>query len=469
MRKAKGKAETEQIRKIGFWTVIRWLAIVFFAVIGFIALIQNYFAGVIFWFLAFFWTHHFNNLTKKRGFELSTTLKIIITAVIFFLTISILSASSHSSPSNYQMASSTSVTTTISSTEPKVTINVNAIPQPAALSHIESPSKVKPPVTDAKFSDFGNIRIGYRYQNPIIPSTYQNYLNLGLHTVVIRVINFGNQSIYDIKASSKIGSLTEDWTVSTLGELEPNAHLYDFDLLIAIPNQILFQYEQKVLPINFKVTYKDANGAVHDWENSDVVTIGSKNDFDWSATVDGNAYDYSNLIATFVTPRNPAIENLISDSKELMPDRAFVAYQAPPPRQLLEAKAIYNTIQKRGVSYVDSSISFSGQQSIRLPEDSLKFKGQANCIDGTVLFASAFERIGLRPLIALVPSHAFVGFTTDGTLNKAYFIETTMVGTSSFEDALNAGMKEYNAYASSNQISIVDVWAARNAKITPFD
>jgi len=101
------KVAERVVRKIGFWTVVRWIAIVFFVVIGFIAFIQNGFAGIVFWFLAFIWTHHFSNLTKKRGFELSTALKIVITIIIFFLAIATLSASSSyssSKSSSYQQS-----------------------------------------------------------------------------------------------------------------------------------------------------------------------------------------------------------------------------------------------------------------------------------------------------------------------------------------------------------------------------
>jgi len=98
--KDKKNNEGKSVRKIGFWTVVRWLAIAFFILLGIIVFITPNvgFGGMIFWFLAFLWTSHFNNFTQKRGFELSSALKIVITFILFLLAIAMVSApTQHSS------------------------------------------------------------------------------------------------------------------------------------------------------------------------------------------------------------------------------------------------------------------------------------------------------------------------------------------------------------------------------------
>ena len=46
-----------------------------------------------------------------------------------------------------------------------------------------------------------------------------------------------------------------------------------------------------------------------------------------------------------------------------------------------------------------------------LPRESLADK-EANCINGTVLFASLLEGISMSPAIVLVPGHAFLAWET---------------------------------------------------------
>ncbi|MFZ8431498.1 hypothetical protein ACO1MU_14375, partial [Staphylococcus aureus] len=65
-------------------------------------------------------------------------------------------------------------------------------------------------------------------------------------------------------------------------------------------------------------------------------------------------------------------------------------------------------------------------QHVRFIDDSVRVR-QANCIDGTVLFASILRKIGIDPLIVLVPGHAFLGFYLDGQRRQIAFLETTMM------------------------------------------
>lgn len=84
---------------------------------------------------------------------------------------------------------------------------------------------------------------------------------------------------------------------------------------------------------------------------------------------------------------------------------------------------------------VTSTASFV--QRTRLPAEVLTTTN-AQCLEGTLLFATLMESIGLQPIIVLVPGHAFVGWHTvaqDGTRGEPLFVETTMVGGFQFEQA----------------------------------
>jgi hypothetical protein len=81
------------------------------------------------------------------------------------------------------------------------------------------------------------------------------------------------------------------------------------------------------------------------------------------------------------------------------------------------------------------------RQRVLHPQDALAHK-TANCIDGTVLFASLLLRAGLQPVIVLVPGHAFLGWRTWSDAQEYEFLETTKLGAASFADALAAGQEQ---------------------------
>ncbi len=114
----------------------------------------------------------------------------------------------------------------------------------------------------------------------------------------------------------------------------------------------------------------------------------------------------------------------------------------------LQARAIFNALKTYDINYSSSTISFPNEntQRIRLPEEVLEL-GEANCIDGTLLWASALENIGIDPIIFLIPGHAFVGFYNDSAHTSITAIETTLMGsTDNFSELVEKGMEEYEQY-----------------------
>ncbi len=91
-------------------------------------------------------------------------------------------------------------------------------------------------------------------------------------------------------------------------------------------------------------------------------------------------------------------------------------------------RSIFEELRSRGMTYVNIGSSyFEGVQLIRRPRESLEMRA-ANCIDGTFLFASVLENIGMEPWLVLLPGHAFVGVSTRSGSQFAWAIETTLVG-----------------------------------------
>lgn len=167
----------------------------------------------------------------------------------------------------------------------------------------------------------------------------------------------------------------------------------------------------------------------------------------------GVIFNLSDFLAAWVTPHTKGleIERFVQQAKEFHPQRTLAGYQGSP--QTVEemerisgeqCKALFQALKLRyNISYVDSSISFGWydrfkSQRIKLPSVTLQ-TGSANCIDSCVLIASALEHIGIDPIIVLVPGHAFLGWKTWVDSDVCSFLETTLIGYASYEEAARKG------------------------------
>lgn len=213
------------------------------------------------------------------------------------------------------------------------------------------------------------------------------------------------------------------------------------------------------------------------YEETKNIKVRSADEMIWSLNT---PYDTTPLIAAWVTPNNNAVENILSNAKEKLFERSLSGYQSPDV--ISQVNAIFNAVRNAQVSYVSSTMSFGKigfTQRVRLPEESIDQKS-ANCIDGTVLFASLFENIGLEPLIILIPGHAFIGVRLAPNSKETLFIETTMVGRRvlesilSLETTFDAAVKEGNAKFNSamktnpRSVHIIDIKKSRDNGIYPL-
>ena len=143
-------------------------------------------------------------------------------------------------------------------------------------------------------------------------------------------------------------------------------------------------------------------------------------------------------MGAWLTSNDPAVEAFLTKAKERAPGRNFVGEQGATVPQI---KALFDELKSRGVSYVMDPNVAADQvfvQRTRLPAEVLA-STNAQCLEGTLLFATLFEAIGIKPIIVVVPGHAFVGWHTvakDGTKGEPLFVETTMVGSADFEAAV---------------------------------
>lgn len=161
----------------------------------------------------------------------------------------------------------------------------------------------------------------------------------------------------------------------------------------------------------------------------------------------GKWNDVSRYLGAFVTPNARSVQAYLCIAAGYHPDGELKGYQAGQADALLQVKAIYDALKNDAhLTYVNSLIDFNPDQGtrsqrVRLPRESLENK-EVNCIDGTVLFASLLEGASLSPAIVVKPGHAYLAWETGPATEQWEYLETTMVGKHSFEEACSSGKEQ---------------------------
>jgi len=179
------------------------------------------------------------------------------------------------------------------------------------------------------------------------------------------------------------------------------------------------------------------------------------------------------MLPVFITPNDRRVEQLVTHAAEKTATRSMAGYQKPREGVLDEVRAIYETIAALDVHYRSSAVSFLDEEERKaqrtyFPAESLAGTG-ASCLDASLLFASAFENIGLDTCLCLVPGHVLVSvFLKKGDTRAECPIETTMVGQASFQDAVRAGSETLRQHRAAGTLQILRVDALRKAGVKPY-
>lgn len=294
--------------------------------------------------------------------------------------------------------------------------------------------------------------------NQIVPAFALNHAYLNENMTSIRLTNTGSGTFTGTVTLDIPGWATSDSqhismppSSSTTIYLNPNLNSQAFSNL-------------QERPITYQLTITDSNGILV-YQNAYSGSITSFNTMDW-----GDAQT-SNIITAWVTPGASVIHQLLSQAAQYLPGNSMQGYIKYPSgcgplgalscdelgTTYLQLQAIYNQLQAEGMHYVNAPQNFAGAQTVYTPTQSLAVRG-ANCIDGTLVFASALAATGMRPIIALVPGHAFVCVFEWSNSNTVLCVETTMIGEgSSFSDAYQVGNSEFASYLGTSPLNLIYV------------
>ncbi len=152
-------------------------------------------------------------------------------------------------------------------------------------------------------------------------------------------------------------------------------------------------------------------------------------------TEGGGGYtDLGWMFAAYVNENSPIVDQVLKEALATKIVESFAGYQKGPGEALKELLAIWAALQKRGIHYSNITTTAGGSQTIysqhvRFVDESLANE-QANCVDGSVLFASIMRKLGFRAFLVTVPGHMFMGVYLSRDGNYRVGLETTMLGSS---------------------------------------
>lgn len=158
---------------------------------------------------------------------------------------------------------------------------------------------------------------------------------------------------------------------------------------------------------------------------------------------DGTWKDMSRYLGAFVTPNQPEIMRFLRRVATKHAAMRLVGNQDDADVGA-QVEAVFNALKSEAnIVYVNSVKDFNPDagvksQRLRLPAESLHDQ-QANCVDGSVLFASLLEALSLNPAIVVLPAHVIVGWESAPQSNQWSYLDTTKLDTRTFAEALKFG------------------------------
>lgn len=311
----------------------------------------------------------------------------------------------------------------------------------------------------------------YPYQDSI----YQGSLDYQLAYVTVE--NIGSKEPYWLILRAKVPGFTEEGTITVA--LNPG----DEDTLWVHPALAWSQFtelaEIQKTQINMQVAVLNNERESTIWQTTSDIDVEPMNFFPPQYALPGGGYPNTwPLLVEWVQNSGDSISQVVSSAVALHANHSLNGYQNPAQVSdsvgLISAqvKALYMAIQDRAISYIAGPISPTGQR-VRLPEQTLRSKA-ANCLDGTILFATALEAIGLHPIIVVIPGHSFLGWKVWKDSSTLDFVETTMAWSgSSFEDAVDFARNEFQEETNAGNFSngnsyVLDVVELHHSGIFAF-
>ena len=145
------------------------------------------------------------------------------------------------------------------------------------------------------------------------------------------------------------------------------------------------------------------------------------------------------MFAAYVNENHPMLDKILQEALATKAVNAFLGYQRDDPAEVArQVFAIWSALQKRGIQYSSTTTTPGGSevvysQYVRFLDQSIT-NTQANCVDGSVLFASILRKISIKPFLVTIPGHMYVGFYLTPDKSDFVGLETTVIGAANATD-----------------------------------
>jgi hypothetical protein len=200
-------------------------------------------------------------------------------------------------------------------------------------------------------------------------------------------------------------ALSQTWK-STIGTLASNAIGFE-DLSLDFYSELLFQQSETVpAELKIRIIEEDVNVLAEAMWNLNLFSADT-----WL----GMRFPRE-ILAAYVQPNHPVLRAVLDDAVSILQRQGELVllsgYQVPKHVGPM-VSAIYQAVVNRELTYSNPPASWdlpSGQR-IRNSQTILEEK-VGTCLDTALFFASLLEAIGLYPVVAVIPGHAFVGYWT---------------------------------------------------------
>lgn len=340
------------------------------------------------------------------------------------------------------------------------------------------PTEVKPQATQeqAPSSDQQPLQVDYVYTSNLITILYPLYGSLLDDFAIVTITNTRSTAAQVVVTSEVIGFTTPAMDTVTV-EAGSSVEVRQNPLLDSTAIDQL--NVEKPAPFHLRVVKLDNGAEKTLLEDTGETLVYARRDFPWSIPgfTDKEIFE---LLAAMVTPNDPAVEELIRTAANYtssgimwngygdhVNDDDGGVWERLEAIWKAEANDYNLTYISTWVSYAPGSV-----QRIRLPGEVLE-QHSGNCIETSLLFASAAEALGLETAIIGIPGHAFMAVRMDQENANYYFIETTLIGRASFAEAVERAGQEFEEAlphldAQEASYGWVTIWEARDKGILPL-
>jgi len=206
---------------------------------------------------------------------------------------------------------------------------------------------------------------------------------------------------------------------------------YKFDRLRQVTQQV---------PLN--VTFEVEVDGESVGEKYETLQVRSINDCPFAVANSEETLDDENFIAgnaalgwmfaAYVNENHPLLDKILQEALETKIVSAFKVTTHEHDETLRQVFALWSALQKRGLQYSSTTTTPGGSETVqsqfvRFVDQSLA-NTQANCVDGSVLFASLLRKISIEPFLVTIPGHMYVGFYLGAGKSQFIGLETTVLG-----------------------------------------